>query len=151
LSSLSFSGGFQPLEPSSIVVRDYANVSTTDDDHSNPARVEPALQNIDLDEVDDSQAAGTVKPWRREMKVLLNLSGPMILSYLFSTMISVVSLTFVGRLGKAELGGAALGNMWCNVTGYSLGIGLLTARSALIFSSRPFLFSFDDLISVLRL
>jgi MATE family multidrug resistance protein len=43
------------------------------------------------------------------------------------------TMIFVGRLGKAEyLAAATLGNMLCNITGYSLAFGLSTALDTLI-------------------
>ena len=38
---------------------------------------------------------------------------------------------FVGHMGGSELGAVALGNMWCNVTGYSIQYGGLTALDTL--------------------
>jgi MATE family multidrug resistance protein len=84
--------------------------------------------------VDDETASSTSsqqRPWVREFSILMNLSVPMMLSFLFSNAIAIVSLAFVGRLGADELGAAGLGVMFANVTGFSVSSGLLTASDTL--------------------
>jgi hypothetical protein len=100
------------------------------------------------------------KPWARELRVMVSLALPCVASYFFSFAVLLVNLLFVGHLGADELAAAALGTvctrtaahahgkhrsqrismlcvyacsvqMYCNVTGYAIGIGLLSAMDTL--------------------
>ena len=42
---------------------------------------------------------------------------------------------FAGRMGAAELGAVTLGNMWCNISGYSIQLDGLTALDTLAAQS----------------
>eukprot|EP01095_Lingulamoeba_sp_RSL-Kostka_P001085 TRINITY_DN11509_c0_g1_i1.p1 TRINITY_DN11509_c0_g1~~TRINITY_DN11509_c0_g1_i1.p1 ORF type:complete len:211 (+),score=49.81 TRINITY_DN11509_c0_g1_i1:94-726(+) len=69
--------------------------------------------------------------WRLEIVVneiitILRLAVPIMITYFCSMFIGIVSLMFVGHLGVNELAGSALGNMICNISGYSIIIGLLS-------------------------
>ncbi len=59
-----------------------------------------------------------------ESYALLKLASPIIINAVISQFISMITLYFVGRLDGSEfIGAATLGNMMCNITGYSLTIG----------------------------
>lgn len=64
---------------------------------------------------------------------LTDLSLPMIVNALIQEAQYTSTMIFVGRLGEAKyLGAATLGNMLCNITGYSLAFGLCSALDTLI-------------------
>lgn len=64
---------------------------------------------------------------------LTDLSFPMIVNALIQEAQYTSTMIFVGRLGEAKyLGAATLGNMLCNITGYSLAFGLCSALDTLI-------------------
>lgn len=65
--------------------------------------------------------------WVAEVKKLFKLAAPTSGAYLSTMCLGIVSIFFVGRLGAEELAAAALGQMFCNVSGYSFGIGMLSA------------------------
>lgn len=66
-------------------------------------------------------------------KKLTDLSLPMIINALIQEAQYTSTMIFVGRLGQAKyLGAATLGNMLCNITGYSLAFGLCSALDTLI-------------------
>ena len=46
--------------------------------------------------------------------------------------VGVIQLMFVGHIGTIEMSAAALGNSFCNVTGFSLNVGLLSAMDTLV-------------------
>jgi MATE family multidrug resistance protein len=45
--------------------------------------------------------------------------------------LGISNILFIGHIGADELAASALGVMFCNVTGYSVGIGLLAAMDTL--------------------
>ena len=57
---------------------------------------------------------------------------PVIVTYGADFLISVIQLMFVGHMGSTEMAGVALAASFCNVTGYSVVIGLLSAMDTLI-------------------
>lgn len=59
----------------------------------------------------------------KELKELGSLAVPVSASYVFSFILPLQTLFFIGHLGPVELGAAALGNTWCNVTGASVALG----------------------------
>eukprot|EP00164_Ancoracysta_twista_P002635 GFYU01003507.1.p1 GENE.GFYU01003507.1~~GFYU01003507.1.p1 ORF type:complete len:545 (-),score=160.83 GFYU01003507.1:43-1677(-) len=59
-----------------------------------------------------------------EAKELFGMAWQVILSYVFQLTLSMISLAFVGRLGDNQMAGAALGNTFSNVTGFSILVGL---------------------------
>lgn len=62
-----------------------------------------------------------------------SLSAPIITTALFQETAGVITLIFLGRLKSAEFQAAAtLGNMMCNITGYSLAYGFCTGLDSLI-------------------
>lgn len=68
---------------------------------------------------------------RQELKHLLNLSWPSILSYFLHNSLFTISLLFAGRLGEAELAATVLSMSFITVTGTFLGSGLITAVEVL--------------------
>ena len=56
---------------------------------------------------------------------------PVIITYGADFLINIVQLMFVGHIGSTEMAGAALAASYCNVTGYSVIIGLLSAMDTL--------------------
>ncbi|KNC47512.1 solute carrier family 47 [Thecamonas trahens ATCC 50062] len=63
---------------------------------------------------------------------MVALAWPVVLAYLLEMMIPVTALAVLGHLDSTEvLAGAALGTMFVNVTGMSLGFGLATALDTL--------------------
>ena len=69
--------------------------------------------------------------YRTELRALLAIGGPVTLTYLMQGGANIVSLMLVGQLGATELAGAALGFMFCNMTGVAVGIGLASALDTL--------------------
>lgn len=64
---------------------------------------------------------------------LTDLSLPMIVNAIILEAQYTSTMIFVGRLGEAKyLGAATVGNMLCNITGYSLGYGLCSALDTLV-------------------
>lgn len=67
------------------------------------------------------------------VKLLAELSIPMILNALIQEVHGATTMIFVGALGSAEsLGAATLGNMMCNITGYAAAYGMCSALDTLI-------------------
>nr|XP_043621494.1 protein DETOXIFICATION 17-like [Erigeron canadensis] len=62
-----------------------------------------------------------------EFKKLLYLAGPLIIVNLLVCASSMISLVFVGHLGKLALSGASVATSFASVTGLSLMVGLSTA------------------------
>ena len=63
---------------------------------------------------------------------LLRLSSPIFLTQIFQQLMGVVTMIYVGRLGKLYMGAASLAQMLCNITGFSLGIGMLSAMDTFL-------------------
>ena len=70
-------------------------------------------------------------PWRRELKALVNLAIPVVLSELGWMAQGVVDTIMVGRLGPAAIGAVALGNALF-YTPSLFGIGLLLGLDTLV-------------------
>nr|XP_043622774.1 protein DETOXIFICATION 16-like [Erigeron canadensis] len=62
-----------------------------------------------------------------EFKKLLYLAGPLIIVNLLVCALSMISLVFVGHLGKLALSGASVATSFTSVTGLSLMVGLSSA------------------------
>ncbi len=67
----------------------------------------------------------------RGAKAIWDLAWPNALSNLVGFSIQVGSMLFVGHLGSMFLDAIALGNMFANFTGYSIGFGMLSALDTL--------------------
>jgi len=61
----------------------------------------------------------------------LSISVPVMLTYGSDYLVTIIQLIFVGHLGSVEMAGAALGTSFCNVTGFSVALGLLSALDTL--------------------
>jgi MATE family multidrug resistance protein len=72
---------------------------------------------------------------REDAANILRLAWPMGLSYTLSNVGMQCCAMFAGRMGATELGAVTLGNMWCNITGYSIQFGGLTALDTLAAQS----------------
>merc|ERR1712137_75386 len=70
--------------------------------------------------------------WLAELVSIIRLVLPVIVTYGADFLISVIQLMFVGHMGSTEMAGVALAASFCNVTGYSVVIGLLSAMDTLI-------------------
>ena len=80
----------------------------------------------------NKNATHTIPEMFREFKLLLWLAFPIVFNALIGQT-GLVSLYFVGRLDEAKyIGGATLGSMMCNLTGYSLMIGMCSALDTLL-------------------
>lgn len=62
---------------------------------------------------------------------LLKLAGPMAISSFLDGLTRQVTIMMVGHLGSTQLGAATLGTMTCNVTGFSLCFGGMSALDTL--------------------
>jgi hypothetical protein len=63
--------------------------------------------------------------------LLFRIAAPIVVSYLTGYVTLLSGTLLVGRLGAVELGAAALSNMFCNVAGFSINVGYLSALDTL--------------------
>ncbi|XVE58820.1 hypothetical protein DITRI_Ditri04bG0199700 [Diplodiscus trichospermus] len=66
-----------------------------------------------------------------EVKKQLWLAGPLIAVNLFQYCIQMISVMFVGHLGELALSGASIATSFASVTGFSLLLGMASARDTL--------------------
>lgn len=66
-----------------------------------------------------------------EIKALAKLAWPVIVSYLLVFTLNIASVFSLGHVGTAELAAIALATMLCNVTGFSVGMGMASALDTL--------------------
>ena len=72
-------------------------------------------------------------PFCRRISGLISLSWPIICTSLISQSTALIIISHLGRLDNPEyLGAATLGNMMCNVTGFSLAFGFCSALDTLL-------------------
>ncbi|KAM0713163.1 hypothetical protein Q7P35_000615 [Cladosporium inversicolor] len=69
--------------------------------------------------------------WRREAKVLVQYSAPLMLTFILQNSLTLTSVFTVGHIGKIELGAVSLGSMTANITGYAVYHGLATSLDTL--------------------
>jgi|MDSW01.2.fsa_nt_gb multidrug resistance protein, MATE family len=73
----------------------------------------------------------TPQRWKRELRVMLRIALPIVATNLLGVTMTLVDFAMVGRLGKEELGGAALGNTVFYLLHFPM-LGLLTALDTLL-------------------
>ncbi|KAK8962813.1 MATE efflux family protein 5 [Platanthera guangdongensis] len=66
-----------------------------------------------------------------ELKKQLSLAGPLIASSLLQYILQVISLMFVGHLGRLSLSGASMATSFAGVTGFSVMMGMGSALDTL--------------------
>ena len=81
--------------------------------------------------VEASTSASLTERWRAEIRAQLNLSLPIVASNLLMVSMQMTDLAFIGRVGKDELGAAALGNTVFYLLHYPM-IGAMTAVDTLL-------------------
>lgn len=69
--------------------------------------------------------------WQRETKTLVSYAGPLILSFILQTSLTLTSVFTVGHIGEKELCAVSLGGMTANITGYAVYHGLATSLDTL--------------------
>ncbi|KXS16294.1 MATE efflux family protein [Gonapodya prolifera JEL478] len=62
-----------------------------------------------------------------ESNHLVRLATPVSLAFILGMSNQIVSMLFIGHIGTTELAGAAMGLMYTNLVGFSVGAGLATA------------------------
>ena len=81
---------------------------------------------------EDAVISGNIKTtWQRETKTLAAYSGPLMLTFILQTSLTLTSVFTVGHIGKNELGAVSLGSMTANITGYAVYHGLATSLDTL--------------------
>lgn len=90
-----------------------------------------ALASEEAAELKQEEEEGGLKVWKKEARALLKLSVPMALTNLCGYCIAQVTISFVGRLGAAELSAAILATSLFNVTGLSVLTGFSAAMETL--------------------
>lgn len=66
-----------------------------------------------------------------QLRRIIDLSWPILTTFVLSNSISLVAIAFVGQIGTKELAAATLGSMFANVMGISFGIGFASAMDTL--------------------
>ncbi|KAJ3690644.1 hypothetical protein LUZ61_019808 [Rhynchospora tenuis] len=92
--------------------------------HHLPTHLTPLLEKKSLKTSNEVDQAGWLVPIVEEARSLLALSLPMILSGLLLYFRSMISMLFLGRLGRLPLAGGSLALGFANITGYSVLSGL---------------------------
>jgi MATE family multidrug resistance protein len=114
--------GPKPTEPSetTALLPDSNDESPTDD----PTAIDKTFE--------DAVISGNIKTtWQRETKTLAAYSGPLMLTFILQTSLTLTSVFTVGHIGKNELGAVSLGSMTANITGYAVYHGLATSLDTL--------------------
>eukprot|EP01089_Gocevia_fonbrunei_P021924 TRINITY_DN8677_c0_g1_i1.p1 TRINITY_DN8677_c0_g1~~TRINITY_DN8677_c0_g1_i1.p1 ORF type:complete len:484 (-),score=66.08 TRINITY_DN8677_c0_g1_i1:38-1489(-) len=66
-----------------------------------------------------------------EAKEIARLSFPLAISNWFVQLLVMINISFIGHLGSTQLAGIALGTMYCNMFGFTLIWGMLSAVDTL--------------------
>ncbi|KAJ1382918.1 Multi antimicrobial extrusion protein [Sesbania bispinosa] len=88
-------------------------------------------RNHELDAQTPEQCCCCTEDIVEEAKKQLWLAGPLIAVSLLQYSLQMISIMFVGHLGKLPLSGASLGNSFASVTGYSVLLGMGSALETL--------------------
>ncbi|KAJ4774763.1 Protein DETOXIFICATION [Rhynchospora pubera] len=92
--------------------------------HHLPTHLTPLLKKKTPKTANEVDQAGWLVPVVEEARSLLALSIPMIMSGLLLYLRSMISMLFLGRLGRLPLAGGSLALGFANITGYSVLSGL---------------------------
>ena len=91
---------------------------------------------VEIDEAEiPPKSKGSSDDFGKNASKLLLLSGNLALQTLSGFGSGLSTFIFVGTLGPVATGGCTLGNMLCNITGYSLIYGMATALDSLCSQS----------------
>ncbi|TPX64592.1 hypothetical protein SpCBS45565_g05753 [Spizellomyces sp. 'palustris'] len=89
----------------------------------------PLIHN--LKDHDGEHADLSVAVIKTEAKTLVSLAWPVSFAYVLQVSLSLAQIFSVGHIGTKELAASALTTMLCNVTGYSIGMGMASALDTL--------------------
>jgi MATE family multidrug resistance protein len=122
-------------EPTEAVEANQATEATTllptDDDNDSLSEPEESAETIDA-KWEEAILNGQIQTtWRREAKVLVRYSAPLMLTFILQNSLTLTSVFTVGHIGKIELGAVSLGSMTANITGYAVYHGLATSLDTL--------------------
>lgn len=84
-----------------------------------------------MGEAAPAPAEGWRARWKEETRVMLHIALPIVLSNLLAVGMQLTDIGFVGRIGKTELGAAALGNTVFYLLHYPM-LGVMTAIDTLL-------------------
>jgi MATE family multidrug resistance protein len=122
-------------EPTEAVEANQATEATTllpaDGDDESLSEPEESAETIDA-KWEEAVLNGQIQTtWRREAKVLVRYSAPLMLTFILQNSLTLTSVFTVGHIGKIELGAVSLGSMTANITGYAVYHGLATSLDTL--------------------
>ncbi|KAJ3015772.1 hypothetical protein HKX48_004395 [Thoreauomyces humboldtii] len=100
------------------------------EDHGDHTTERTPLLN-DLRSHDVEHANLTVDVVKAELKEVAHLAWPVSLGYMIQSTLNLAQVLSVGHIGTKELAASALTAMLCNVTGYSIGMGMASALDTL--------------------
>lgn len=81
---------------------------------------------------EEAVAAGKIQTtWQREVKVLVQYSVPLMVTFVLQYSLTVASIFAIGHIGTTELGAVSLASMTANITGYAVYQGLATSLDTL--------------------
>jgi MATE family multidrug resistance protein len=117
-----------PAQKSTEPTETTALLPDTDSDDSPQSEDPTAIDKT----FEDAVVSGNIKTtWQREFKTLAAYSGPLMLTFILQTSLTLTSVFTVGHIGKNELGAVSLGSMTANITGYAVYHGLATSLDTL--------------------
>jgi MATE family multidrug resistance protein len=122
-------------EPTEALEANQATEATTllpgDDGDDSLSEPEESAETIDA-KWEEAILNGQIQTtWRREAKVLVRYSAPLMLTFILQNSLTLTSVFTVGHIGKIELGAVSLGSMTANITGYAVYHGLATSLDTL--------------------